>query len=405
MLELGMLFLIIFAFIGGVVTVLSPCILPLLPIILSSTYGGKAKPYGIIAGFVASFTFFTLFLSEIIQATGLGADSLRRVSIFIIAFMGISLIIPQTQIVLERLFSFFSRFVPSGQNKTGFFGGLVIGLTIGLLWTPCVGPILASVITLAVTGNVNAQAVIITLAYSLGTAIPMFLILKSGNQALKNVPWLVQNSANIQKIFGILTILTAIAIYLNIDKKFQSLVLNTFPNYAKKLTAIEDNVFVNQGLPSIGIEIKETQRPQEQIAQDTQPKQLPYNALLGYLGIEGLATNEAITPDEFATYTPREAIAMEYPALEGEWKISPEFSEPKEGASLLYGFTAMKVRALMKSSEDSRIKIYVNGEELDTITISEEGIYDLVSFETAEPRLIWIEFLDEGVQVYALRFE
>jgi len=233
----------------------------------------------------------------------------------------------------------------------------------------------------------------------------MFLILKSGNQALKNVPWLVQNSANIQKIFGILTILTAIAIYLNIDKKFQSLVLNTFPNYAKKLTAIEDNVFVNQGLPSIGIEIKETQRPQEQIAQDTQPKQLPYNALLGYLGIEGLATNEAITPDEFATYTPREAIAMEYPALEGEWKISPEFSEPKEGASLLYGFTAMKVRALMKSSEDSRIKIYVNGEELDTITISEEGIYDLVSFETAEPRLIWIEFLDEGVQVYALRFE
>src|SRR3990167_11074732 len=84
-----MLILILFAFLGGIITVLSPCILPLLPIILSSTTGGgKKRPFGIVAGFVASFTFFTLFLSSIVQLTGIPADSLRSISVVILIKIG-----------------------------------------------------------------------------------------------------------------------------------------------------------------------------------------------------------------------------------------------------------------------------------------------------------------------------
>jgi len=80
------MFLILgFAFLAGVVTVLSPCILPLMPIILSSANGvGKQKPIGVVIGFVSSFTFFTLFLSTIVRVSGVPADSLRLVSIVVL---------------------------------------------------------------------------------------------------------------------------------------------------------------------------------------------------------------------------------------------------------------------------------------------------------------------------------
>lgn len=545
-----MLFLIIFAFIGGVVTVLSPCILPLLPIILSSTSGGKAKPYGIIAGFIASFTFFTLSLSTIIRFTGLSADFLRNISIFIIAFFGISLLVPQTQLLLERLFSLFSRFVPSGQNKTGFWGGLIIGLSLGLLWTPCVGPILASVITLAVTGNVTAQAIFTTLAYSTGTAIPMLIILKNGNLALQKVPWLVRNSANIQKVFGVLTILTAIAIYFNIDRKFQSYILDKFPQYGAGLTSIEDNSFVRESLKTMneplnfvapeiqsvgnwyntepltigqlidedkvilidfwtyscincirtlpylkswhekyaddGLVIIGVHTPEFEFEKDPQNLQEAINdfeikypvvqdndyltwkayrnrywpakylidkngkirythfgegsydeteamiqtllreagktitdqvnneeytlearspeTYLGYKRMVGLSTNEDIKPDEFSFYSKMEEVDMGYPAFDGEWKITGEYAEARAGSSLIYGFTAKNVYLVMRSDEETRVRIYLDGEEQKIITVNEDKLYEIINLPEAGTHVLWLEFLDDGTQAFAFTF-
>lgn len=240
-----MILLAAFAFLAGVVTILSPCILPILPIILSSTIGGreigKTRPLGVVVGFVVSFTFFTLFLSTIVRISGIPADALRIFSIVVIALFGVSLLIPQFQVLLEKLFSKLASLMPSGQNRTGFGGGLLIGLSVGLLWTPCVGPILASVISLAITGAVTLEAVVITLSYATGTAIPMFLVMLGGQNALRRVPWLLSNLGNIRKIFGILMILTAIGIFFNIDRRFQSFILNTFPQYGTGLTQFEDN--------------------------------------------------------------------------------------------------------------------------------------------------------------------
>lgn len=239
-----MILLLLFAFIAGVVTILSPCILPILPIVLSSTIGdhktSKRRPFGVVTGFIISFTFFTLFLSSIVKATGISADTLRFISVVVIAGFGVSLLIPKVQLLIERLFTKLAQFAPQSQNRTGFGGGVVVGLSLGLLWTPCVGPILASVISLALTGSVTNEAFLITLAYAIGTAIPMFAIMYGGQQLLRKVPWLLTNTEKIQKVFGILMIVTALAILNNVDRKFQTFILNTFPQYGTGLTKIED---------------------------------------------------------------------------------------------------------------------------------------------------------------------
>ena len=153
--------------------------------------------------------------------------------------------------MIEKVFAYFSRFAPRGEQKSGFWGGVLIGVSIGLLWTPCVGPILASVISLAITGSVSTQAVLITFSYSLGTAIPMLAIVYGGRNLLNKVPWLTRNTVNIQKGFGILMILTAMAIFFNIDRKFQTYILDKFPNYGTGLVSLEDNEIVRRALDTL----------------------------------------------------------------------------------------------------------------------------------------------------------
>src|SRR3989344_5588402 len=134
--------LIIFAFLGGIVTILSPCILPILPIVLSGgVTGGKKRTLGVVTGFILSFTFFTLFLTAIVKATGISADSLRSISVFVVATLGVSLLVPKFQLLMEKLFSALANVVPTKQDtgKPDFIAGFLIGLSLGLVWTPCVG--------------------------------------------------------------------------------------------------------------------------------------------------------------------------------------------------------------------------------------------------------------------------
>ena len=245
-----MAILILFAFLGGIVTILSPCILPILPIVLGSgTTGGKRKPLGVIAGFVLSFTFFTLFLTSLVRATGLPADSLRIAAAIVILLFGLVLVIPHLNSWWEKLTSKLTNLGPARTSGDGFVAGLVIGVSLGLIWTPCVGPILAAIISLAITGSVTASAIPVVLAYALGTAIPLFLILIGLRKFIPTWPWL-------QKAFGLLMILAALAIYLNLDRQFQAFVLDKFPNYGANLTKLEDNALVKQQLQDMTEEVK-----------------------------------------------------------------------------------------------------------------------------------------------------
>lgn len=246
-----MLLLVLFAFLAGLVTILSPCILPILPIVLSGSIGdGKRKPLGIITGFILSFVFFTLFLSTIVSATNVSADDLRNLSVVIILIFGLSLLLPNFQVWMEQSFSLLSRVAPQKQ-RSGYSGGLLIGLSLGLIWTPCVGPILASVITLAVTNSVSATAALITFAYAIGTAIPMLGVMYLGRNFFQRVPWLLPNTARIQKGFGVVMILVALALFFNLHRQFQTFVLETYPSYSSILTGFEDNEAVKENLKKL----------------------------------------------------------------------------------------------------------------------------------------------------------
>src|SRR3989344_5814605 len=140
-----MIILLLFAFISGLVTILAPCIWPLLPIILSSTTtGGRAKPLGITLGIITSFAFFTLTISYLVKIIPFDPDILRLFAVLIIGFLGLTLIIPALVQIVEGWVSRFSGKL-SGLTKSqdqGFKGGLITGLALGIVWSPCAGPIL-----------------------------------------------------------------------------------------------------------------------------------------------------------------------------------------------------------------------------------------------------------------------
>lgn len=246
-----MLLLTLFAFIAGVVTVLSPCILPLLPIILSSSVNQSSdnihRPLGVIAGFIGSFTFFTLALATIVQSTGIPVDVLRTSAVIVVAMFGVSLALPRFQHWIETMFGKISRLMPAQTNRRGLPGGILIGMSLGLLWTPCVGPILAAVISLAISGSVTSQATIITLAYATGTAIPMFAIMLGGRRIVQKIP----NPKRIQQTLGIMMVILAFAIAFNIDRQFQTLILDTFPQYSELLTQIDDRPYIRELLKTV----------------------------------------------------------------------------------------------------------------------------------------------------------
>src|SRR5208337_1498654 len=238
-----MIVLLGFAFLSGVITILSPCILPVLPIVLSGGVGGgKARPFGVLAGFVVSFTAFTLALSAIVQALGIPVDALRIVAVVLIILFGVVMLVPWLRNRFELLTSRIARrsgTAPGPQKRNGFWSGVLVGLSLGLIWTPCVGPIMASVISLALTQHVDGGSVSITLAYTLGTSIPMLGVMLGGRALLNKVPALTRNAGNIQKVFGALMIVIGVAIGLGWDRQFQTFILRALPGYGSGLTAIE----------------------------------------------------------------------------------------------------------------------------------------------------------------------
>jgi cytochrome c-type biogenesis protein len=247
-----MLTVAFFAFLSGIVTVASPCVLPVLPFLLSGAIGGRLRPYGIITGFILSFTVFTLALSTIVRVLNIPPDATRLISVGLLLAFGLTLLIPALHTVYERFSTqSVSRLNTAGQisskpdSGNGYVGGVMVGGTLGLLWTPCVGPIMSAVITLALSGNVTFQAFLVTVAFSVGTAIPMLAVMLGGRGALARVPWLMNNLSTVQRGFGAVMVVFAIGIYFNVDRNVQTWFLDAFPGYAETLTKFEENAPVN----------------------------------------------------------------------------------------------------------------------------------------------------------------
>jgi len=258
--------LLIFSFLAGFITILAPCIWPLLPIVFSaSSQGGKRKSLGITLGVMASFTIFTLFISYIVKIFPINPNALRLVATVIIGLLGLSMLIPSLGARFEVLINNMlgplqSRFKKEG---TGFSAGLVTGFSLGLVWAPCAGPILATIATLSATQSVNLKVIAITLAYVLGLGIPLYIFSSFSAGLFKKMRTVNKYTGIIQQGFGLIMIITAILIYTNYAQTLQVRVLNLFPGYSHFLGQFENNDSLQKQLDSLA------GRKAQSIAQDT----------------------------------------------------------------------------------------------------------------------------------------
>lgn len=232
---------IFFAFIAGIVTVLSPCVLPLLPVILaSSTLSGKKRPIGIIVGFVLSFTTMTLAFSILVQQFSISPNVHRLTAAVIFIIMGTVLAVPTLKSIFElnagRAVGHLSSQSASGE---GLMGGLAAGAGLGLAWTPCVGPIMAAVITLAMNQETTWHSAFVALAFSIGTSLPMGAAVLFGSKLYSRVAFLKKNSALIQQAMGVIILLVGIAILMGIDRQIQIALFKLFPEWESTLTGWE----------------------------------------------------------------------------------------------------------------------------------------------------------------------
>jgi len=247
--------LLVIAFLSGLITILAPCIWPLLPIIFSySGTGGKGKALGITLGIMVSFAFFTLAISYLVSRLNFDPSLLRLFAVVVIGFLGLTLVVPALSRMLEALVSRLSGNlgkVTINPEKSDFKGGFTIGVALGVVWTPCAGPILATIATLAATQAVNLQIVLVTIVYVIGVGIPLFAFALFGSHLFNKSKFLNKYTGRIQQIFGLVMILTAIAIFTNYDKILQSQLLNAFPQYAEFLFNLEGSGDVKDQLKNL----------------------------------------------------------------------------------------------------------------------------------------------------------
>jgi cytochrome c biogenesis protein CcdA/thiol-disulfide isomerase/thioredoxin len=247
--------LLVIAFISGLVTILAPCIWPLLPIILSSsTTGGKSKAFGITLGICASFFVFTLSISYLVSALKIDPNFFRYFAVIVIGLLGLSLAVPwfstRLEVAVSRLSGRFGGVI-GGAKRSGFWGGLVTGVALGIVWTPCAGPILATIATLAATQAVSFQLLLVTIVYVIGVGIPLFFFTLAGSALFTKSRFLNKYTGRVQQVFGVVMIITALLIFTNYDKVLQAKLLDTFPSYSGFLTKLETSSTVKKELSAL----------------------------------------------------------------------------------------------------------------------------------------------------------
>jgi len=215
-------------FLAGVITAISPCVLPVLPILVAggAAGGSRSRPYAIIAGLVASFTVFTLAGTAILDALGLPQDFLRNLAIGLLFLLAATLLVPQLAQLLER------PFLPLTRRRAGNdSNGLVLGASLGLVFVPCAGPVLAAMTAVAASGNVGIRTVLVTLAYALGAGLPMLLFALGGQRLAGGLRSLRTHALATRRAAGIIVAATALAIAFGVDQHFTT----ALPGYTEAL--------------------------------------------------------------------------------------------------------------------------------------------------------------------------
>jgi len=223
---------IVLALLAGVLTIAAPCTLPVLPILLGASVGQstKARPACIALGFVISFAFVALALNAIAQALHFDPDTLRTAGLVLLVIFGSLMIWPA---MFERLVARFggahravSHPIIGAQTN---LGGFVLGTTLGLVWTPCAGPVLGSILTAIATSTDHARGAQLLLIYTLGAALPMLAVAYGGQAVARRFRSFAPYTRRLQQAFGVLVVAFALSAFLQYDAVALAWLSNLFP--------------------------------------------------------------------------------------------------------------------------------------------------------------------------------
>ena len=232
--------LILIGFLGGLITGISPCILPVLPVIFFSgaqsarddggvktkTLSETLRPYRVIAGLVLSFSVVTLVGSALLTLLHLPQDAIRWVALVALVAIGVGLIFPRFEALLEKPFSR----LPQKQFGSGS-SGFGLGLALGVLYVPCAGPVLAAIVIAGATGTIGLPTVALTLSFAVGAALPLLIFALAGRRVAERVAAFRRRQREIRIAAGVVTILLAVALVFNLPASLQ----RAIPDYTSKL--------------------------------------------------------------------------------------------------------------------------------------------------------------------------
>jgi cytochrome c biogenesis protein CcdA/thiol-disulfide isomerase/thioredoxin len=238
--------LVLFALVAGAGTALSPCVLPVLPAVLSAgVTGGRHRPFGVVCGLAISFTFATVALVYVIDALGLPNDLARTVAIVVLAGFGVSLLIPPLS---ARVEAWISRVVPgpSRTGRDGFGSGLLIGASLGFVYAPCAGPILAGVITVSAAQDFTVGKLAVAFAYSVGSAAVLYVLIRGGRGITDR---LAAYRGHVQMAMGVVMVGVAGLMAADLDLRFERAIADDLPsalvsptNQLERSSAVDEQI-------------------------------------------------------------------------------------------------------------------------------------------------------------------
>jgi cytochrome c biogenesis protein CcdA/thiol-disulfide isomerase/thioredoxin len=216
-----MLLLLLFAIVAGAGTAITPCVLPVVPALLSaSATGGRRRPLGIVLGLAITFLVTIVALAQLVKGVGLASGATREFAIVVLIAFGLILLVPGLAQRVQAPLSRLGRFGPRTRGD-GFWSGLGVGAALGFVCAPCAGPILAAVISVSATTGPTLRVVLLALAYVLGLSLVM-LIYAFGGRAILNRIRRSARGHTVERVLGGVLLLTGVLMIFNLDIKFES---------------------------------------------------------------------------------------------------------------------------------------------------------------------------------------
>ncbi len=233
-----MLSLIVIGLAAGMITGISPCVLPVLPAVLmagattDAAEGprSQARPLAVVAGLVLSFGVLTLAGSALLSLVGLPQNLLHQAGIVLLALVGLGLIIPALGDLLER--PFFRLAAPAPRPARA---GFLLGLSLGAVYVPCAGPVLATLAVVGASGRFGSGAVLLMAAFAVGAGIPLLMVALTGSGVVSRVRSLASRARSLRIAGGCILLATALAVGFNLTSGLQ----RALPGYT---TFLQDHI-------------------------------------------------------------------------------------------------------------------------------------------------------------------